>query len=80
MDPYDPTSKKHAAVHFVDNLKRRKQAIITWKTEKNIKDEKEQVEVDLLIQSMHDGVGGGGVNTPIEKEELARLEKGGEPC
>lgn len=67
-------SHRHAKVHFLDNLKRVKQATISWANEKKHRDDRQLGEVERQIQAMQEG-DGEGFNSPAEKEELIRLEK-----
>jgi hypothetical protein len=62
------------AVQFVGNLKRIKQATISWAHEKKIKEEHELRHIEQSLQEMLEGFGQ-GFHTQDDKENLVNLEK-----
>jgi hypothetical protein len=63
-----------AAVLFVENLKRLKQATKGWAREKKLKEDKEVIDIDSKLAELHDGEGQGFLNQET-KEQLFGLEK-----
>lgn len=72
--PYNVRLHGHAAVHFMENLKKIKGATKDWAKEKRVRDEKELLDVEYSLQSlMKDG--DGGFSSEECKVELLGLEK-----
>jgi hypothetical protein len=63
-----------AAVQFVENLKRLKQATKGWAREKNLKDERELRDIESTLSELQDGAGQ-GFSSQEAKELLYGLEK-----
>ena len=72
--PYNPEIHRSAAIHFVENLGRIKQATKKWAHEKRIKDEQELKNIELVLEEkMSDPVK--AFSSEEEKEALINLEK-----
>jgi hypothetical protein len=62
------------AVQFAGNLKRIKQAMISWSHEKKIKEEQELRNIELTLQKRMAGYGQ-GFHTQVDKQNPVNLEK-----
>jgi hypothetical protein len=72
--PYNPEIHRSAAIHFVENLGRAKQATKKWAHEKKVRDEQELKDIELALEEM--------MSDPMKdfsssssKEVLINLEK-----
>ena len=72
--PYNVRVHGHAAVHFMENLKKIKGATKDWAKEKRARDEKEFLDVEYHLQSLMK-YGDGGFSSKECKEVLLGLEK-----
>jgi hypothetical protein len=72
--PISTVNQIPVAVQFVGNLKRLKQATISWAREKKFKEEQELRHIELSLLEIQEGEGKGFL-TLGEKENLVRLEK-----
>lgn len=71
---YNPTAHRSAAIHFVENLSRAKQARKKWAHEKNIKDEQELKDLKTILEAtLRDPIK--AFSTQVDKEALTALEK-----
>lgn len=48
--PYDPTEHRSTTIHFVENLRRAKQAAKKWAHEKKARDEHELKDLELALE------------------------------
>jgi hypothetical protein len=71
--PIEPDLHNHAVVLFLENLKRIKQATISWAHEKKVKEEQELKHIEQTLLDWQDG-NGRGFCSSVEKEDLVRLE------
>jgi len=72
--PFDPNLGTLAFVHFVSNLKKLKQATITWVHLKRVREEQDLKEVEYALYSIYES-DGGGHSSPNSKDRLLQLEK-----
>jgi hypothetical protein len=71
--PIEPNPHTHAAVLFLENLKRIKQATISWAHEKKVKEEQELKHIEQTLLDWQDG-NGRGFCSSVGKRGLVRLE------
>jgi hypothetical protein len=72
--PFDPNSGTPTVVHFVSNLKKVKQATITWAHLKRVREEQDLKEVEEALNAIYES-DGGGHSSPDSKDRLLQLEK-----
>jgi hypothetical protein len=67
--PFNPDEQRHAVVHFVENMKKIKQAMLTWAHAKKVREELELKYCERKLQVMQSGDGRGFISWET-KEEL----------